>query len=857
VAGSHTLGSVNTSPLVGRETELRQLQQLWQAAQGGAAQFVCLVGEPGIGKSRLLRELASTLGAGSVRVLEGQCSAYQQRSAFYALAQALDADLGLARDANQQHRLEALQRLHVEDGQDGVLRTRLLAGVLRLPLPADYPELATMTPQQVRAATFDALTSWLVSRRSATLLIVEDLHWADPSTLEFLARIASEVRVGSVLTLVTARPELELSEVHLESAIVVPLQRLNPADTERVVRHLAGERQLPASVLQRLVIKGEGNPLFIEEMTRAIFDSEVLGDEELTGFQIPESEQLIPTTLQNTLMARLDLLGRAKPTAQLAAVLGREFPREVLQEVWRSVFLLSDLELERDLRLLLQSKLLLARQEGNGPVEYSFKHALVQDAAYQSLLRTRRREYHHRVADVLRQRFPELVEPRPDLLAHHYSAAAQTKLAVEYWEKAGQQALQVVAHLEAISHFRAALDQLASDSSLRGTGKEMDLLVALGVVYIQTKGFASPEVEQTYGRAVQLCDETGETPLRVLYGLWAVNLVRSQFEPSSRLVRHFERLASSEDAATRLVCQACLGNWHFYRGNYAVAQTHLERAAALCDREEPRRQHDQLLREHGFEGLLYGPLYLAWCLAIRGQPGRAEAQCHAAMSMAERIGDPYAVASAQAFGATIYQTLGDVQRVQELAEQVRDVSARKGFPFWLATASVASGWALALTGQPGVGISRIQEGLQLLRTIGARMPYPYYLSYLVEAHLVIDQLDEAETALEEALQMSASNIDCNHEPELLRLKAMLSVRRGEDDQALGLLRRARHLAAAQGGSLSAWSAAEDLAVRLAAMGQPEEARRVRERIREDIPEHFELTELYRRRKELGDRRVSD
>jgi tetratricopeptide (TPR) repeat protein len=590
-------------------------------------------------------------------------------------------------------------------------------------------------------------------------------------------------------------------------------------------------------------------------MTRAIFDSDVLGDEDFTAFHTPESEQLIPTTLQNTLMARLDLLGRAKPTAQLAAVLGREFRRDVLQEVWRSVFLLSDFELERDLRLLLQSNLLYVRQEGNGPVEYSFKHALVQDAAYQSLLRTRRREYHHRVADVLRHRFPELVEPRPDLLAHHYSAAAQTRLAVEYWEKAGHQSLQVVAHLEAISHFRAALDQLASDASLQRSSKEMDLLVALGVAYIQTKGFASPEVEQTYGRAVELCDEGGETPLRVLYGLWAVNLVRSQFEPTSRLVRHFERLGSSEDVATRLVCHACLGNWHFYRGNYRVAHGHLERATALCDWESPRRQHDQLLREHGFEGLLYGPLYLAWCLAIQGQPGRAQAQWRAAIGLAERIGDPYAVAIAQAFGAAIYHALGDVQRVQELAEQVRDVSSRKGFPFWLATASAASGWALTVRGQADVGIPRIQEGLQLLRTIGARMPYPYYLSYLVEAHLVIGQLDEADAALEEALQMSASNIDCNHEPELLRLKAMLLIRRGDDEEVPGLLRRACHLAAAQGASLSAWSAAEDLAARLVVMGQSEEAQRVRERIREDVPDHLELMDLYRRRKALGALRV--
>lgn len=847
--GPTAIAAVHTSPMVGRERELEELRQSWQAVQLGASQLVCVLGEPGIGKSRLLREFSGALPP-SVQILEGHCSAYHQHSAFYCIAQCLEADLGLPKDASPQEKLRALQGLNLGAGSQRLLRTRLLASVLHLPLPRDFPALE-LVQQQVRSATFEALIAWLTSRAAPTVMILEDLQWADPSTLQFLAQLDSGAHPGPVLALLTTRPELDLSSVELGKIRLIALQRLNSVDTEQVVRNLVGARQVPGSMLQRLVVKAEGNPLFVEEMTRALVDSDALADEEIGVSRPSESDQLIPTTLQNTLTARLDLLGRAKPTAQLAAVLGREFRREVLQEVWRSVFLLSDFELERDLRLLIQSNLLYARQEANGLVEYSFKHALVQDAAYQSLLRTRRREYHQRVADVLRTRFPDLVEPRPDLLAHHYSAAAKTALAVEYWEKAGHQALQVVAHLEAISHFRSALDQLASDTTLQRSGKEMDLLVALGVAYIQTKGFASPDVEQTYGRAVQLCDEAGETPLRVLYGLWAVNLVRSQYEPTSRLVRHFERMAHSEDGGVRLVCHACLGNWHFYRGNYRAAHGHLERAAALCDRATPRRQHDQLLRDHGFEGVLYGPLYLAWCLAIQGQPERAQEHWQGSIELAERIGDPYATAMAQAFGAVIFHTLGDVQRVRELADQVREVSSRKGFPFWLATASAASGWAMTMSGQADQGIPRIQEGLQLLRTIGAKMPYPYYLSYLVEAHLVVGQLDDAEAALEEAFQMSASNIDCNHEPELLRLKAIVATRRGDNEEALGLLRRACHLAAAQGADSSAWSAAEELAVLLLAMRQPEEAQRVRERIREDISNHAEIARLYQRRTALA------
>ncbi|MEY2929425.1 MAG: hypothetical protein RL033_174, partial [Pseudomonadota bacterium] len=678
-----------------------------------------------------------------------------------------------------------------------------------------------------------------------------------PSTLEFLGRFSAEARgdtaeAGALLAVVTSRPELELSPLALERSESIVLQRLSADDTEVVARHLAGDRQLPEPLLERLVAKGEGNPLFVEEMTRALFDGDSLSDEDLTLPPGASADHLIPATLQNTLTARLDLLGRAKPTVQLAAVLGREFRREVLQAVWTSVFLLSDFELERDLRQLIQSNLLYVRQDPSGSIEYGFKHALMQDAAYQSLLRTRRREYHHRVADVLRNRFPALAELSPDLLAQHYSAAEQTWLAVEYWEKAGQQALQLVAYQEAIGHYRAALDRLAlAEPGSRRSTKETDLLIALGVLYIQTKGFASPEVEHTYRRAVELCDESTQTPLSVLYGLWAVNLVRSELEPTSRLVRHLERWVAATDASTRLVCHACLGTWHFYRGNYAAAHEHLERAASLCDWDNPRRQHDQLLREHGFEGLLYGPRYLAWCLAIMGHPARAEAQWQAALGLAERIGDPYALTMARAFGTTLHHALGNVEKVQELAEQVLEVAREKVFSFWLAGAQVASGWALAMSGRPEQGIPRIEEGLQLFRTIGARMPYPYYLSFLAEAHAVLGQLDVADAALDEALAMSASNVDCNYEPELLRQKAALCTRRGQGERAIELLARARELSAAYGCVLVQWSVAEELALGLTAANRAEEAQSVRQLSSRSAPDAAVLEDLYQRRRALA------
>ncbi len=839
----------SSGPFVGRGRELAQLQERWHGSEAGAVRLVCVLGEPGMGKSRLLREFTRSLRPEGVTVLEGHCSPYHQGSAFHALAQCLEQDLGVAQDSGAEHKLRALQELPQADPERRALHVRLLAGVLRMPLPPDFPAVE-LPPPELRRATFEALLGWLAARRSPTLMVLEDLQWADPSTLEFLAHFAGVPTGEARLCVVTARPELELAVLALERTESLVLQRLSADDTELVARHLAGERRLSEPLLERLVAKGEGNPLFVEEMTRALFGSDALSEDELNLAPAVSADQLIPTTLQNTLTARLDLLGRAKPTVQLAAVLGREFRREVLEEVWKSVFLLSDFELERDLRQLIRSNLLYMRQDANG-IEYGFKHALLQDAAYQSLLRTRRREYHRRVADVLRTRFSTQAELSPDLLAQHYSAAAQPWLAVEYWEKAGRQAAAVVAHQEAIGHYRAALDSLSLiEPSHRRSAKETDLLIALGVLYIQTKGFASPEVEQTYRRAVELCDETSETPLRVLYGLWAVNLVRSELEPTSRLVRHLERWLASDDVSTRLVCHACLGNWHFYRGNYPAAREHLERATALCDWGNPRRQHEQLLREHGFEGLLYGPLYLAWCLANQGDPGRAESTWQVAQGLAERIGDPYALVMARAFGATVHHALGNVDKMQELADQVLEEASKKGFSFWLATAQVTSGWALAMRGAADRGIPRIEEGLRMFRTIGARMPYPYYLSYLAEAHAVLGQLDAADAALDEALLMSASNVDCNHEPELLRQKAALCTRRGQSERAIELLSRARELSAAQGCVLVEWSVAEELALSLLAANRAEEASSVRQHGSCSDAEARVLEELYQRRRAL-------
>jgi predicted ATPase len=517
----------------------------------------------------------------------------------------------------------------------------LLAALLSVPLPEGcYPAL-TLTPQQQRQQTLDALVAWLVAEaeRRPVLAVYEDVHWVDPSTLELLGMLVEQAPTVPMLHVLTFRPDFVPPWSPRAHITPLTLNRLDRPQVEALIRHLAEGKTLPATVVQHLVTRTDGVPLFVEELTKMLLESGLLREEReeedyyvLTG---PLASVPIPATLHDALMARLDRLGASKAVAQLGAVLGREFAYAVLQ----ALASLDEVTLQARLGELVAAELLY--QRGRPPrATYRFKHALIQDAAYQSLLRSTRQQYHQRIAQVVEAQFPEIVETQPELVAHHYPEAGLSEPAITYWQQAGQHALQRSANLEAIGHLTTGLALLATFPETQARAQqELSLQMALGPALIATKGPAAPEVEQTYALARALCQQVGETPqlFPTLRGLCWFYRTRGGLLTARELGEQLYRLAQRTAEPTHLLeAHDALGSTLFFLGEYAAARTHLEQGIALAD---PTAQRAQALR-YGVAPGMWCLAFAAWALWSLGYPAQAVRRSQEALAQAQELAHP-------------------------------------------------------------------------------------------------------------------------------------------------------------------------------------------------------------------------
>jgi class 3 adenylate cyclase/tetratricopeptide (TPR) repeat protein len=822
-AGDPSLGrKAAPTPLVGRTRELAAMMEAWNLVASGGAAALLLVGEPGIGKSRLLEVLRDELPPRSVRTLELRCSQHARSSAFHPSIEYLRRSLGLHHGGTAEEIVARLSPLLAAAGlsTDQIALVATLFGV-RLPSVQD------LAPQAVRPALIDALCRWLAGAEQTlpTLLTIEDLHWADPSTLQLLQTLVDGPAAKSLLVVLTARPEFRASWTSAERVKTVSLGRFDAEDTRRMIELVAGGAELPASTVDELAARAEGIPLFLEEMTKASLGVATRGDA-ATRREVA-AQAAIPASLQGTLMGRLDQLGHNKPLAQLASVLGRDFNQSLLASVWKRIGSLPAIDLGQGLDRVAGAELITRRADG-GEISYQFKHALFQDAAYQSLLRSARREYHQCTAEVLREEFAPLVELRPELVAHHYAAAEAHDHAMTFWNRAAQLSVTNSAYNEAITQFEEALGSLLqlAESSDRSR-KELDLRISQGGALIATQGYASSKVEKTYSRAAELCDELGsDLPPRVVYGVWVGNFVRGDLASSRLMVPNLERLAQQPDPASALVALAALASWAFWQGDYERLGEHHASAQKLYAFEKLKQQHEQLLRDHGFEGLLYPQLYYAWSRIVVGDAAGGLETWKDAVTLSTRINDPYVTCEVLAFGAAIHHDLGDFRTAGELAERVREIAAAKGFLFWLAIALGHRGLALVAAGDAATGIAMIKEGLQIFTNVGVKTPYSYYLCYLAEAYLVTGRVQEAHEVLTEALAMSRSNVDKNYEPEMLRLAGEAFLAEGKLAVARDHLVASLEMARAQNAKLFELRSATSLARLECSQGNPASAKQL-------------------------------
>jgi class 3 adenylate cyclase/predicted ATPase len=760
LAGKETL-----TPLVGREQEVGLLLDRWEQTKEGRGQVILLSGEPGIGKSRLTLTLKDQVTQDSSLLYEARCSPYHQHSALYPLIEGMQRTLLFTRQDSEEQKIAKLaQVLTLYEMPDTL---PLFTALLSLPTPAQSPPL-NLTPQKQKERTFQALLQLMAAQaeRQAAVSLWEDLHWADPSSLEFLSLLIEQIPTTKLLLVLTFRPEFRPPwppRSHLSQLV---LNRLGKRQVEAMIAQAAAEQHLPPEVIEQIRLKTDGVPLFVEEVTKSVIES--VGGQQATPLQLA-----IPATLQEALLARLDRLSEARQVAQLGATLGREFSYELLQ----AVSPLNDTDLHAALAKLVEAEILYQRGVGE-QARYFFKHALIQDTAYQSLLKSTRAQYHQHIARVLEDRFPDIKANQPELLAHHYTEANLIEQAIPYWQLAGQIATQRSANQEAINHFTKGLEACKHlPETLERVQKELALQIALGVPLLLTKGHAAPEVETTYARARNLCRALGETPqlFPVLLGLrrfyYARGKLTTAHDMSEQLFTLAQRLQEPRFLAR---AHMMVAESFFVLGEFAQSGEHAEKALMLSDPEEYRS--DALA--YGNDTRM-GLGIKALGLWYRGYPDQSQREHQAMLTLAQALSHPPSLALALVIINWLYLLRRETGLAQENTDALCSLCDEQGFSLFSTFGAIVRGSVLAEQGNTEAGILQMIEGLAAHRRTGAETFQPFFLSLLAKAYLGTGQTGKGLVAITEALSIADKNGERYYEAELYRIKGELLLAQAE------------------------------------------------------------------------------
>ena len=778
-------GSVNLldaaerlTPLAGREAELARLFALWEEAASGHTCVVLLQGEPGIGKSRLARALKERLAGGNGVVRELRCLPEFQGSALYPLVELLRRIIGLRSNDAPHAKLVRLKDYLGQFPSPVREAAPLLAPLLDIPLDSRHPG-AELAPHVQRSRTQEAVLALLDARaaRQPMLWILEDVQWADPSTLELIELLMRQERAAPVLGVLTARPEFEHPRI---GRCHIKLGPLPPEAASHMVTSVADGAELPSEAARAIVQAADGVPLFIEEMTRAMLES--------VGGQAAPA---VPATLQDLLMMRLDRLGPAKRLAQLGAVLGREFSHALLAAVCE----LDEDALNWAVPQLLGSGLLFAHETPAG-VEYRFKHALVQEAAYQSQPKRDRQAAHRRIAEILQASFGESIEQQPELMAQHLTGASENRQAIDWWLRAGRRALGRHANMEAMAHLQTGLALLeALPADPERDHLELELQLALGSSLLNVRGYGAIEVQQAYGRAMALCRESGETDeiFQTLWGLFMGASTRSGYREAKEIAQQMLRIAESEDnPVLRIGAHYAIGNTLFWTGEFTEAVLHQERAAAFYAPEHK----DELILRYGENPSAASLSFMAWSLWFLGYPDQALAKAQEAVAFARALADPPTLALTLTFASLLYRLRREPEQAQAAAQEVLQVAGRQELMFWTASGLALHGWSRVMAGDES-GVAEINRSLDGMRQAmgGAGVSF---LAVLAEAHERLRQPEAGLAVVAEALAIADAIADRYFEADLHRLRGefllMLSPDNGDEVErcflrALGISRR--------------------------------------------------------------------
>ncbi|HEX6361711.1 MAG TPA: adenylate/guanylate cyclase domain-containing protein [Albitalea sp.] len=819
------LADGRATEFVGREDEMAFLSARWAEATAQRGQVVVLVGDPGIGKSKLVREFIRTVGFTACNRLETRCLPYYRNTPFFPFTDLLQRNLGCDPEQPAEKRLHTITAMLEREGFPLEETVPLFADLLSVPLAGPYrpgPDSPALLRERTRAALIRLLLG--SAAQMPLILIVEDLHWADPSTLELLDEIVPLVADTPLMVLFTARHEFALRWTGQEHVTHVAIRRLGDAQVHSLVRRIAGADALPAPIVDAIVARTDGVPLFVEELTRMVVES--------GGSPGDAAAQLaIPATLRDSLEARLDRLGPAKALAQLAATLGREFDYELIAAV-------ADMPEERlreGLDALVRAGLLV--DDGEPPdSQYAFKHALIQEAAYQSLLRSTRQAHHLRIADALLTHFPETARTQPELLAHHYTGAGLTGEAIEAWTRAGRVALQRSANAEAVAHLTQGLELVDHiPDALQRANAELDLLAMLAPAIVTTRGYGSDEARAAYARARELATRA-DRPRHVsqmLAGLFAYHFVRGDLEPAREIARDLSTLADEhpDEDGLRLVADAGLGIAGFATGELRSALRQFDR---VIEGYDPAR-HGWMAVSFGQDFGVVGYAYSGYALGLTGRAREARSRAGLAIATAERIGHPHSLAMALAESGNLHQMLRDVAGTGHIAARLRDLAATQGFNHWELEAIHLLSWVAAMEGRFDEAFNLTAECAAAVKRLGTTLPQAYHQPAVIEILLATGRAGDALRAADELLDVLAQrHTRWLLEPEIHRLRGLALGESERIDEGEAALTVSLALADHRAAWLLGLRAATDLIETRLRAGRDidAEAERLRERLAE-------------------------
>ncbi len=820
--------------IVGRDQELSLLEERWRQAKSGEGQMVLLSGEAGIGKSRITRGLIDAVSDDEHITIRYQCSPYHTDSALYPTIQQLTRAAGFTQDDTVDTKLDKLESLLGKAVSDPADDAPIIASLLGLEGEPRYGALA-LTPHQLRMRMLQVLSDQLIGLASKlpVLFVVEDAHWVDPTTLEFLDQCLDRIAGARILTLVTARPVFQHRFGGHPIVTRLALNRLGREQTVAIVAKFTGGKKLPPELLAEIAAKTDGIPLFVEELTKTVLESGALREtDEAYVLDQPLATLAIPTSLHDSLMARLDRMQPVKEVAQTAACIGREFDYGLMLAVLPPADAL-DQALER-----LTAAELIFRRGVPPDARYMFKHALVRDAAYGSLLKSMRQTLHARILAAL-----EEAEALPEILALHAAEAGLTERAIELYRLAGEQALTRPAFAEAIAHFRRAIALIKNANEGRERQeRELALQVQLGQALLGGVGYGAAETSTAFRRAREMVDALGETPLRfpVYYGNWVGHYVRAELPDALQLAHEMvETAGRHDDDGAILVAHRVLGTSEMMMGKFGVARGNLERGFERYDPDKHRALASRFGQEPGVTLHSYAALTL-WGL---GYPEQARGHAASALAIARELQHPLTLAYALGHGAILAHVIGDHGLSGALTDENMENSVEGGIRLWEALSLGVKASSLNAAGDYAGALASLDQGLPMLEETGTVLYRPLILSFRLEALVALGRYDEAATVLREIDRRVETTAERWNESDIRRIDGDLRLAHGATDGAEQAYRQALEIARQQHAKSFELRAAAALARLWADRGERQQAHDLLAPILGWFTEGFDLRDL--------------